>query len=655
MGVHLGSWPEMNEPTPPPVGSKSPNVDPNADSVQAFADTVPATPKEDTMLAHTDSAVANTETGILRRGSDATSGVNRRITDSIARLHAELGRAREQQLEAQRLLAQASADSPQAPSSSYGGGGTVSLRTPRSAVSPGQVRPPVSMTLPEVPSESAPCSAPAGQPSPRREIPNLTPFSHRSVSVASPVPGAEYNGGNGGVRHTAPRIVFGLGRSSQRSVSQLEEGGRRSHSVRSHFSGVQPRYLDPRRPPSPRQGDSRQQQRAGFMAEHVALSRHMGFAGASPRIYQAAEIHAARARERRAEEASGRSPSPRPRACDANSERQREAVMEQHAKLSKSLGYSKIRTKVYDSPFAGLALPSPSPSAAVRRSSSVMGRRSPSASAMGRRSPTAAGRRSASVEPRKRSRSSSVTGARRRGGSAQRRSTSNLSGQYASPARDATLRSASPRVAPLYHGRSPLRGRSADRHGSPPRCVGRPVPSGASAAVRASWRGNGSAEEEALLLAADALEREGKHHDAEQLHIEVLKLRRATKGMTSDNVTASFLGLATLGESAGMPAAAENYFREALQTCLRMHNEPRHADARRALRGQARSLLQLRRCAEALPKCQLLLEMARERYASDNRRVCEARRDLATALNGVGRESEASELRRLNETLGFDG
>lgn len=180
------------------------------------------------------------------------------------------------------------------------------------------------------------------------------------------------------------------------------------------------------------------------------------------------------------------------------------------------------------------------------------------------------------------------------------------------------------------------------------------MPSGAAASIRVSWRGNGSEEEEALLLAADALEREGKQTDAEQLHIEVLKLRRANKGMTSDAVTASFLGLATLAESAGISAGAENYFREALQTCLRLHNDPRHADANRALRGQARSLLQLGRHAEALPKCQLLLEMVRERYAADNRKVCESRRDLAAALSGVGRDSEAAELRRLNEALGYE-
>eukprot|EP01065_Artemidia_motanka_P001468 TRINITY_DN10653_c4_g1_i1.p1 TRINITY_DN10653_c4_g1~~TRINITY_DN10653_c4_g1_i1.p1 ORF type:complete len:579 (+),score=155.38 TRINITY_DN10653_c4_g1_i1:175-1911(+) len=544
-----------------------------------------------------------------------------RISDSIARLHAELGRAREQQMEAHRLLAQAAESPPRALFAQASELRTPTARTPlpadRSRVFPdactattrsfaGPTQP--NYTSPrKPPSEPTPVPAPVNPPTPV-----FAPFGQPSAPMrAAPAEPP---------RAATPCIVSS-GAANRRSPSARPPQSRGPHQPATNrcgpYADVEPRYQLPRRPPSPRADGAHRKQYSTFMAGHAAMARAMGFGGAVPRIYAAAEDHAALARERREAEQAGRS-TPR--------ERPRDPVLEQHARLAGKLGYHRVKTRVYESPFAGFDLASSNGGGGGR----MCGAKARSASADSRpRSPCRRYRSSSAVSARRSCRPT---------GSAQRRSSSLQSAaSLATTVCQDPPADAKADVAPLVH---------------PPSKAAR-IPD-ATASVRAAARGCPPSEDtDALLAAAAALERDGQPHKAESLHVEVLKVRKSRYGMHHDSVTASFLGLAALSEAAELLPAAENYFREALQTCLRLHNDVRHPDARRALRGQSRALLGLKRFTDAAPKLQLQLELMRETHSADHKKVCEARSMLAAALDGTGRDQEARELVRLNENLGY--
>eukprot|EP01062_Namystynia_karyoxenos_P082690 TRINITY_DN9369_c0_g1_i2.p1 TRINITY_DN9369_c0_g1~~TRINITY_DN9369_c0_g1_i2.p1 ORF type:complete len:701 (+),score=173.32 TRINITY_DN9369_c0_g1_i2:103-2103(+) len=617
--------------------------------------------------------------------SSPADAVNKRINDSISRLHAELGRAREQQLEAQRLLAQANSDpleylNPRPVS------GTLSSDTLRSGfpresfVSAEALRTPARAThhhMKDASTDTA--SSPPVNPSPPRrqngkhaafadDLEATGPQERTAQTLPAPAPGQALSSRPGGGH--APCIVASSAAGARPAAARRRPAPSAAARPRS-YADVVPRYQQPRRPPSPRPEDPRRQQQAQFLAEHAALARQLGWHRAAPRIYAAAQEHAVHARELREADAAGVPFGPA-------RDRPPDTVLEQHQVLRDRLGYNKVRARVYDSPFAGLELPrarSPTPGTpgggAAARSSSADPRR---ARATPRRG---AAQRSSSADPRPftgaprwcsdthPARSGSEprfysaeyaapqlggSGGRPGGSSARFRSSSLVSNHSVAERRSAG------RLSPQPDRRSQLSRLSPQpslRNSPRPRGRRSPFPD-ATNSVRVALRGCASWEEvDALLAAAATLEQDGKVRDAEKVHLEVLKIRRSAYGMTHDSVTASFLGLGALCEGAALWAAAENYYREAMQTCLRLHDDPRHSDARKALRGEARSLLFMQRYAEAIPKWQQLLRYATDQYAADHRKACESREGLAAAYTGAGRPEEARELRSFNEALGF--
>eukprot|EP01063_Lacrimia_lanifica_P022122 TRINITY_DN29816_c0_g1_i1.p1 TRINITY_DN29816_c0_g1~~TRINITY_DN29816_c0_g1_i1.p1 ORF type:complete len:627 (+),score=193.02 TRINITY_DN29816_c0_g1_i1:55-1881(+) len=378
------------------------------------------------------------------------------------------------------------------------------------------------------------------------------------------------------------------------------------------YRHVGARYMQARSP-SPR--PALEGKRDPLLVRHKKMTQANGYSKVQPRLYDTDDQQKERRRQRQ-EELLGRRP--------------KDEILAKHKQLAHKLGYDEVASRLFDNTF-GLGLDAFAPASPARHH-----HRSPSPNA-----PIVATRRARSSTPKP---TPSATAARRAPrSSVPRRSASAGGAASAGHTPRGAMRSGSANPPNQAAGLKTPRGKSTKR-------AWRDFTTAAKQAVE---RAQPSAEVAELLRAASAAERDGEYDEAERLHLQVLKLRRQALGCDHPTMVSSFMGLAVLSEVAARWSAAGMYYREALSLAARLAGAVACTKKLAIKQGLAKCLVLTAKPAEAE---EMLLGVLAEGAAlcpADHALLCSSRYWMAQALRDLGRAAEAAELTRLNEALGF--
>eukprot|EP01060_Flectonema_neradi_P034555 TRINITY_DN6090_c4_g1_i1.p1 TRINITY_DN6090_c4_g1~~TRINITY_DN6090_c4_g1_i1.p1 ORF type:complete len:578 (+),score=105.00 TRINITY_DN6090_c4_g1_i1:155-1735(+) len=168
-----------------------------------------------------------------------------------------------------------------------------------------------------------------------------------------------------------------------------------------------------------------------------------------------------------------------------------------------------------------------------------------------------------------------------------------------------------------------------------------------------SSRGGGGSHVDDLLRSASKKERLGRFSDAEKHHFSALRARREACGDDSESVVWSFMGLGILSTAARNWVAAKIHYKEVIRSCSRLGIKGEVVQE--AKQGLGTALFKSESFGESISVFESLLSELSEELTPSSLFVCKVRSLLSEALFKGGRESEAAEIIKLNEAMGYSG